>query len=148
MAKDVCRRYPSTFYSNRLCAAVALSACEGQRRQRRHGEGSAGRRIGPDRRRCGGSGSRHAALPRSSNGVWRTALTDPGASDPGARPRPLRRRSLAFVVAETLAQAKDAAEMIEVKCDACFVGSTRAVKDGAPQVWDDNPGNLWFDQMR
>ncbi len=57
---------------------------------------------------------------------------------------------VAFVVAETLAQAQDAAEMIEIDYEALpAVGSTRdAVKDGAPLVWDENAGNLWFEMDR
>ena len=57
---------------------------------------------------------------------------------------------VAFVVAETLLQAQDAAELIEVDYETLpAVGSTRdAVKDGAPLVWDDNKGNLWFEMDR
>ena len=57
---------------------------------------------------------------------------------------------VAFVVAETLSQAKDAAELIEIDYEILpAVGSTRAaVKDGAPQVWPENKGNLWFQMAR
>ena len=57
---------------------------------------------------------------------------------------------VAFVVAETLSQAQDAAELIEVDYETLpAVGSTRdAVKDSAPLVWDDNKGNLWFEMDR
>ena len=57
---------------------------------------------------------------------------------------------VAFVVAETLAQAKDAAEMIEVDYEILPAApSTRAaVADGAPQVWEENKGNLWFQMER
>ncbi len=57
---------------------------------------------------------------------------------------------VAFIVAETLAQAKDAAEMIEVEYEALpSVGSTReAVVADAPQVWEENAGNLWFEMDR
>ena len=57
---------------------------------------------------------------------------------------------VAFVVADTANQAQDAAEMILVDYAALpAVGSTReAVKDGAPQVWEENKGNLWFEMDR
>ncbi len=54
---------------------------------------------------------------------------------------------VAFVVAGSLEQARDAAERIDVEYDILpAAGSTReAVAEGAPLVWDDSPGNLWFD---
>jgi len=54
---------------------------------------------------------------------------------------------MAFVVAETQAQARDAAEMIEVDYDTLPAVALveDAAKDGAPKVWDDNPnGNTAF----
>ena len=53
---------------------------------------------------------------------------------------------IAFVVAETLAQAKDAAELIELDYDPlpAVVGVDQAVAEGAPPVWRDNPGNEAF----
>src|ERR1044072_2469660 len=54
---------------------------------------------------------------------------------------------VAFVVAETQAQARDAAEMIEVDYETLPAVALLedAVKDGAPKVWDDNPnGNVAF----
>jgi len=56
---------------------------------------------------------------------------------------------VAFVVAETLAQAKDAAELVEVEYEplpsVSFVGD--ALKPDAPKVWDDAPNNLCFPLM-
>ncbi len=54
---------------------------------------------------------------------------------------------VAFVVAETQAQARDAADLIEVAYEplpaVALIGD--AAKDGAPKVWDDNPnGNVAF----
>ncbi len=51
---------------------------------------------------------------------------------------------IAFVVAETLAQAKDAAEAIEVEIDEipAVIDTARALDPGAPQVWDQAPNNL------
>ena len=54
---------------------------------------------------------------------------------------------VAFVVAETLAQAKDAAELIEVEYEPLdVVTDTRTAADpGKPQLHDDVPDNLAFD---
>jgi aerobic carbon-monoxide dehydrogenase large subunit len=51
---------------------------------------------------------------------------------------------VAFVVAETLAQARDAAELVEVDYEPLPAVTTveEAVKPGAPAVWDENPGNV------
>ena len=54
---------------------------------------------------------------------------------------------VAFVVAETQAQARDAAELIEVDYETLPAVALveDAAKDGAPKVWDDNPnGNVAF----
>ena len=57
---------------------------------------------------------------------------------------------IAFVVAETLAQARDAADMVEVDYETLPAVALLedAAKDGAPKVWDDNPnGNVAFQLM-
>jgi aerobic carbon-monoxide dehydrogenase large subunit len=57
---------------------------------------------------------------------------------------------VAFVVAETLTQARDAAELVEVDYEPLPVVVTLedAAKEGAPKVWDDNPnGNVAFRLM-
>jgi aerobic carbon-monoxide dehydrogenase large subunit len=53
---------------------------------------------------------------------------------------------VAFVVAETLNQAKDAAELIEVEYEPlpAVVTAEAALAPGAPAVWDQNPGNEAF----
>jgi carbon-monoxide dehydrogenase large subunit len=55
--------------------------------------------------------------------------------------------AVAFVVAETVDQARDAIEAIEVNWTAlpAVVGVANAVKQDAPQVWPDHPGNVLFD---
>src|SRR3977135_212044 len=55
--------------------------------------------------------------------------------------------AVAFVVAETIDQARDAIEAIEVEWTPLPAGSgvANAVKQGAPQVWPDHPGNVLFD---
>src|SRR5262252_8971440 len=57
---------------------------------------------------------------------------------------------VAFVVAETLTQARDAAEMVEVDYEPlpAVVNLEDAAKDGAAKVWDDCPqGNVGFRLM-
>ena len=55
--------------------------------------------------------------------------------------------AVAFVVADTIDQARDAIEAIDVKWTPLpsVVGLVNAVKPGAPQVWPDKPGNVLFD---
>ena len=54
---------------------------------------------------------------------------------------------VAFVVAETLAAAKDAAEAVELDIDslAAVTDSRAAAEPGAPTVFDDAPGNICVD---
>src|SRR6201995_4926462 len=55
--------------------------------------------------------------------------------------------AVAFVVAETIDQARDAIEAIEVAWTPlpAVIGAANAVKKGAPQVWPDHAGNVLFD---
>ena len=55
--------------------------------------------------------------------------------------------AIAFVVADTLDQAKDAAEAIAVDWQPLphVIGAMAALKPGAPQVWPDRPDNLAFE---
>jgi carbon-monoxide dehydrogenase large subunit len=55
--------------------------------------------------------------------------------------------AIAFVVADTIDQARDAIEAIEVNWTPLpsVVGVVNAVKPGAPLVWPDKPGNVLFD---
>src|SRR5260370_24021692 len=55
--------------------------------------------------------------------------------------------AIAFVVADTIDQARDALEAIEVNWTPlpAVVGVVNAVKKGASQVWPDHPGNVLFD---
>jgi aerobic carbon-monoxide dehydrogenase large subunit len=50
------------------------------------------------------------------------------------------------VVAETLAQAKDAAELVEIDYEpqASVTATTAAAQPGAPSVWDEQPDNICF----
>jgi aerobic carbon-monoxide dehydrogenase large subunit len=56
--------------------------------------------------------------------------------------------AVALVIAETLPQARDAAEAITIDYKPLPVTTTiaAAIKTGAPQVWDFSPGNIAFDQ--
>ena len=54
---------------------------------------------------------------------------------------------VALVVAETLNQAKDAAELVEIDYEELpsVVNAVTATQDGAPLVWEHMPRNLCFD---
>jgi aerobic carbon-monoxide dehydrogenase large subunit len=56
---------------------------------------------------------------------------------------------VAFVVAETPAQARDAAELIEIEYEPlpAVIEVEDAVKQGAPAVWDEKPDNVSFTLM-
>ncbi len=56
---------------------------------------------------------------------------------------------VAVVVAETMAQAKDAAEAVEVDIDPlpAVTQASEAAKPGAPQLYDDVPGNVVLDYL-
>ena len=56
-------------------------------------------------------------------------------------------QSIAFVVAETLAQAMDAAELIEIDFEDLpfVVDGEEALEDGAPQLYDHIPNNRVYD---
>ena len=93
-----------------------------------------------------------------ADGLGRTSVTFPHKrpnGEPAYRnPHPglVRDRArfvgdyVAFVVAETIDQAKDAAELIEVDYQPLpSVSSTAsAVDDGSPTVWDDCPNNISY----
>src|SRR5665213_1055047 len=55
--------------------------------------------------------------------------------------------AIAFVVADSVAAAKDAAEAITVDWQPLphVIGAEAALTPGAPQVWNDRPGNLAFE---
>ena len=55
--------------------------------------------------------------------------------------------AIAFVVADTVDQARDAIEAIEVNWTPlpAVIGLANAVKKGAPQVWPEHAGNVLFD---
>ena len=55
--------------------------------------------------------------------------------------------AVAFVVADTIDQARDAIEAIEVNWTPlpAVIGVVNAVKKGAPQVWPEHAGNVLFD---
>jgi len=84
-----------------------------------------------------------------------TPITNRDGSTYYAPPRPALARGrvrhvgepVVMVVAETLAQAKDAAEMVMVDLDPLpsVADTAGAVADGAPQIYDQASGNVCFD---
>ncbi|MBM3486535.1 MAG: xanthine dehydrogenase family protein molybdopterin-binding subunit [Alphaproteobacteria bacterium] len=57
---------------------------------------------------------------------------------------------VALIVAETYAEAKDAAELLEVGYEPlpAVVSTAEAIKPGAPRVWDDCPDNVsWYAEL-
>src|SRR5690348_2496384 len=54
---------------------------------------------------------------------------------------------VAVVIAETLAQAREAAELIQVDYaeEPAAINPAEALKPGSPQVWPEAPGNLCYD---
>ncbi|MDX3907632.1 MAG: xanthine dehydrogenase family protein molybdopterin-binding subunit [Pigmentiphaga sp.] len=54
--------------------------------------------------------------------------------------------AVVMVVAESAAQARDAAEMVQVDYEVldAVVQADAAARDGAPQLWDDAPNNIAF----
>ena len=82
----------------------------------------------------------------------------PGTPEQNFPPRPILALNtvrfvgdpVAFVIAETLAQAKDAAELIEIDYDAlpAVADTAKAIEKDAPQVHPEAPGNMhliWAD---
>jgi carbon-monoxide dehydrogenase large subunit len=53
--------------------------------------------------------------------------------------------AVAMVVAETAAQAKDAAELVIVEYEPIAAAAVLEQAPDAPPIWDDAPGNLCFD---
>ena len=53
--------------------------------------------------------------------------------------------AIALVVAETYAQAKDAAELVEVDYEPLDAAGTLSAAPDGPQIWESAPGNLSFD---
>src|SRR5262245_12187226 len=77
-----------------------------------------------------------------------------GAMPPEAEQFPLARETVryvgepvAFVVAETLAQAQDAAALVRIEYEprAAAIGLEQALDPGAPLVWGDRPSNVSFE---
>ncbi|HEY1979274.1 MAG TPA: xanthine dehydrogenase family protein molybdopterin-binding subunit [Xanthobacteraceae bacterium] len=56
---------------------------------------------------------------------------------------------VAFIVAETEMQARNAAELLEIEYEPlpAVIGAEEAVKPGAPLVWDEAPNNVAFALM-
>jgi len=84
-----------------------------------------------------------------------SAVTNRDESTSPTPPRPAMVRdrvrhvgdTVALVVAESLGEARDAAELIEIDYEPmpAVVDTTQALDPGQPQVWDEAAGNLAFD---
>lgn len=97
---------------------------------------------------------RHAANPPDANDVslpWFHNTLDGFLFQNGHMPLAHDKvrhvgEAVAMVIAESPAQARDAAELVEVDyavLDA-VVRADDALRDGAPQLWDEAPGNVAF----
>ncbi len=85
----------------------------------------------------------------------RTPVKGSDGSPPATPPRPglvadrvrFVGDAVAFVVAESIAAARDAAELIEIDYEPlpAVTDAATALAPGAPLVWDDVPGNLCVD---
>jgi len=145
-ARALRRRFSPAARGARL--RVALAACAGADRCDRHRRcgGDAGRAGGVDRRelRERGLGTLRPMIPRRKQ----------DGSSAFVAPQPLLAQGqvryvgdpVAFVVAENVNQAKDAAERIVVEYEELPPVTTApaALAADAPAVWDDNPGNEAF----
>ena len=99
----------------------------------------------------------HADLVAESIGPLRAVppLKSRDGTDRREPPRPALARDgvrhvgdpVAFVVADTLAQANDAAELLAIDYDplTAVADATAALAEGAPQLWPDIPANCSFD---
>ena len=82
-------------------------------------------------------------------------VTNIDGTQRGDTPRPILAQDrvrhvgdpVAVVVAETLAQARDAAELVEIDYEplACVVDTKGAIQKGAPLAWEAIAGNICFD---
>jgi carbon-monoxide dehydrogenase large subunit len=98
------------------------------------------------------AGIEHAANPVDALDIRKRAFTAPAGARIVELPHwPLARERarhvgepLAAVVAETAFAARDAAELIEVEYEPlpAVVSPADALREGAPQLWDETPGNL------
>jgi carbon-monoxide dehydrogenase large subunit len=80
-------------------------------------------------------------------------LTSRDGSPPKPSPKLLLARdrvtfageAVAMVIAEAYAQAKDAAELVDIEYEALDASGTLAAAISGVQIWEDAPGNLVFD---
>jgi carbon-monoxide dehydrogenase large subunit len=108
--------------------------------------------TGADYLADGLAGIDHAANPVDALDVGKRAFAAPGGAhvvELPHRPLALERvryvgEPLAAIVAETASAARDAAELIEVEYEPlpAVVSAIDALREGAPQLWDEAPGNL------
>ena len=96
----------------------------------------------------------HSPVPSGSGGLgmsreqWLEVFIGPHYALPMDKARHVG-ESVAMVIAETLAQATDAAELVAVDYEPlpAVTGTSAATRPGAPAVWDENPENTILDTM-
>ena len=94
--------------------------------------------------RARGLGTLRPAVPRKrSNGAPAYVCPQPILAQGRVR---FAGEPVAFIVADTLDQAKDAAERVEIDFAPlpAVIDAEAALAPGAPALWDDNPGNEAF----
>src|SRR6185312_991239 len=109
----------------------------------------------PDYRADGGKPIQHTPAPVDPVNPSRPAFGRADGSPPFATPQPVLAEDkvryvgepVAFLVADTLAQARDAAEAIEVDYAPlpALVSIPQAMDAAAPQIWPDAPGNVAYE---
>ena len=96
----------------------------------------------------------HSPIPSGSGGLgmsreqWQAVFVGPHYALPSDKARHVG-EAVAMVVAETLAEAKDAAELVAVDYQAlpAVTGTTDATAPDAPLVWDEITGNVVVDSI-
>jgi aerobic carbon-monoxide dehydrogenase large subunit len=111
--------------------------------------------IAADYRADGGKPIQHHPAPADPINPARSSFSQADGSPPFAGPQPVLAEDrvryvgepVAFVVADTLALARDAAEAIEVDYAPlpALVSIPQAMAAGAPELWPEAPGNIAFD---
>ena len=107
-----------------------------------------GRRCRFHRRGSGARRHRHDPVREPGHQSRRLGNGDAAATGPGARPgAACRRRGRASSSPRHAAQARDAAELVEVDYEMLpsVVETATALDAGQPAVWDEQSGNLCFD---
>ena len=111
--------------------------------------------VAADYRADGGKPIQHTPAPVDPVNPSRPAFGRPDGGPPFSTPQPVLAEDkvryvgepLAFVVADTMAQARDAAEAIAVDYAPlpALVSIPQAMAAGAPEIWPEAPGNIAYE---